>query len=360
MKHCLNTVLLSLALAACGGGGESVPDADTARVETAALKLGSLLGLGASPVSAGGSAPTASGPALDTPVNQLDAALSCSPNLAQATRPPVLLIPGIFLNPDNQYSWNWVLELDRLQIPHCELRLPNENTADLQVSAEYLVHAIRQMASRSQQKVQVVGSSTGGMLPRWVLRFWPDTRPLVEDVISLAGAHHGALLADGVCAAGCQPAVFQARPNSNFLRALNAGFETLPELPYTSVYTRTDIVLFPSLGPGASAILKGGDSNVVNVATQDICPLNIAENLLAGTSDPVVYAVAMDAIQHPGPANPQRIDRAVCAQLGMPAVPPASVPVRFAATTTFFGTQLALQPKVWQEPALRCYASGSC
>lgn len=354
MKYLIALLVPLLTLAACGGGGDAPSTAGHGSIQT---KVSAVPLTVASPQT-----PSSSqiGPALETPVGQLDAALGCSPDLDQATRPPILLIPGIFLNPDNQYSWNWVLELQRLHIPYCVVRLPNEGTADLQVSAEYLVHAIRQMATRSQHKVQIVGSSVGGMLPRWVLRFWPDTRNLVEDLVSLAGAHHGALLADGICLPGCQPAVFQAKPKSNFLRVLNSGYETLPDVAYTSVYTRTDIVLFPSIGPNASAILKGGHANVVNIATQDICPLNVAENLLAGTSDPVVYAVAMDAIQNPGKADARRISRSVCGQIGMPAVEPASVPLRFAATTAFFSAQLALQPKVAQEPPLRCYASGSC
>lgn len=357
MKHLIVLLLPLLAVSACGGGGDTGATAGDNPTTVASLALQ------APPTVIRATAsqqPTPMGPALVTPVVRLEAALVCSADLDQASRPPVLMVPGIFLNPDNQYSWNWLVELRRLQIPHCVVRLPNEGTADLQESAEYVVHAVRQMASRSQQKVQIVGSSVGGMLPRWVLRFWPDTRNLVEDLISLAGAHHGALLADGICLAGCQPAVFQARPGSNFLRALNAGFETLPEVAYTSAYTRTDIVLFPSLGPNASAILKGGGANVVNIATQDVCPLNVAENLLASTSDPVVYAIAMDAIQHPGRADASRIDRSVCTQIGMPAVDPLSVPARFAATTAAFSAQLALQPKVAREPALRCYASGSC
>lgn len=359
MQYLFALLIPLLMVTACGGGGTSAATGDDP-VVVAALPVPALQPLNRAATFQSTAPTNATGPAIETPASELDAALVCSADLDQATRPPVLLVPGIFLNPDNQYSWNWLIELRRLQIPHCTVRLPSEGTADLQVSAEYLVHAIRQMASRSRHKVQVVGASVGGMLPRWVLRFWPDTRNLVEDLISLAGAHHGALLADGICLAGCQPAVFQAKPNSNFLRALNAGFETLPDIAYTSAYTRTDIVLFPSLGPNASAILKGGGANVVNIATQDICPLNVAENLLAGTSDPVVYAIAMDAIQHPGQASAARIDRAVCAQIGMPAVDPLAVPTRFAATTATFSAQLALQPRVAREPALRCYASGSC
>lgn len=72
-----------------------------------------------------------------------------------------------------------------------------------------------------------------------------------------------------------------------------------------------------------------------------------------------MWALFMDALTHDGPADPARIDRAVCLQPFMPAVTPESyardAPPAFAA----LGTQPAGYPRADVEPALAGYATAA-
>ncbi len=79
------------------------------------------------------------------------------------------------------------------------------------------------MNAVSGQKVDVLGHSQGGMVPRWALRFWPDTRPMVDDLVGMAPSNHGTDTA-GTCSAGsgCAQAFWQQRAGSEFIKALNS------------------------------------------------------------------------------------------------------------------------------------------
>ena len=70
------------------------------------------------------------------------------------------------------------------------------------------MHAIRRIHRISGRRVAVMGHSQGGMSMRWALRFWPDTRAMVDDVIGFAGSNHGTDSGGG-CANGCTPAGWQ-------------------------------------------------------------------------------------------------------------------------------------------------------
>ncbi len=343
MKYPLALICVLALLQGCGGGADpAMPRAVTpsAQVQTAPV--------------------VDTGPALETPLATLEASLKCPSDLTAATRSPVLLVHGTPYDAAGNYGWNWAPALQKLNIPYCTVDLPVKGTGELQNAAEYVVHAIRQMAARSQQKVQVVGYSMGGMLPRWALRFWPDTRAMVDDLVSLSGVNHGTLDATPVCAIPCAPAIWQLRIGSQFLQALNEGFETVPGVSYTAIYTRTDEVVVPNFTSQPTSALRASGELVTNIATQDICPLNLAEHLTIGTSDPVAYAIALDAITHPGPAQSARVSRSACAQLFMPGVDPLNFPLNFANLGAAFLTRLLLSPKVNAEPPLKCYVKGTC
>jgi hypothetical protein len=301
----------------------------------------------------------ADGPALDVPAATLAASLSCSANLASDGREPILLVHGTALSPKENWSWSWQRALDARSSPYCIVTLPDHAMADAQIAAEYVVNALRTMHARSGRKVEYVGYSQGGMLGRWALKWWPDTRADVDDYVGIDPSNHGTLDAYAVCAVnGCAPSIWQQQTGSHFLRALNAGGETWAGIDYTTVFSRTDEVVTPNLDATGSSALHTGGGTIANILAQDICPADLSEHLAMGTYDPVAYAVALDAIAHAGPAQASRIDPSVCAQGLMPGVDPAQFPANFANVGLVAGQQVLTYPHVRSEPPLKPYAAG--
>jgi hypothetical protein len=299
------------------------------------------------------------GPALGVPAAELDASLACTGDPASAPGEPVLLVHGTALTP-RQFAWNWARALDALGRAHCELDLGQEGMGDIQLAAERVVHAIRALHDRAGRRIDVVGHSQGGMVPRWALRFWPDTRALVDDLVGIAASNHGTVDAEGLCTGRCPPAFLQQRRDSRFVAALNSRAETFAGVDYTALYTRLDEVVVPNLDDTGSTSLRGGGANVANVAVQDVCPLDVVEHLGIATYDGPAYAIARDALDQPGPADPARVSRTVCAAPLMPGVEPAGLPARMAELGAGLGTAMARSAQVDAEPPLRCYVFAAC
>lgn len=149
------------------------------------------------------------------------------------------------------------------------------------------------------------------------MKWWPDARVLVDDLVVIASPNHGEVNFEVLCAMSCIAPFWQAKPSSKFLTALNAGDETPGNLSYTSLYSRTDPVLQPALPGSATSDLAGAS----NIGIQDLCPGRFVDHPQA-LYDAAFYAVVIDALTHPGPADPPQIDRSVCTQLVMPGVDP--------------------------------------
>ncbi len=306
--------------------------------------------------------PNAPGPKLDVSHKRLAKALRCEGHLAKANRETVLLIPGTSLNPHVEYSWNWKPALRMLGWPFCSLRLPGNAMGDIQRAAEYVVNGVRVIRRRSGRDVEILGHSQGGMIGRWALRFWPGTRSKVDDLVGLAPSNHGTYDAGPACGGpgGCAPAFWQQRNNADFIAALNSVRETFRGISYTSVYTHNDEVVTPNGDDTGSSSLHGGGGEITNVALQDVCPSDNAEHLAIGTSDPVAYALAIDALTHPGPADPSRIAPGVCAEQSMPGVDSATLASNYAAELSFIAQVIGSYPRVPSEPPLACYVTSSC
>jgi triacylglycerol esterase/lipase EstA (alpha/beta hydrolase family) len=297
------------------------------------------------------------GPALDVPAADLAASLRCSANLTTSTHEPILLVPGTTLTPAAEFSWSYERAFGQLGLPWCTVTLPDSGMGDIQTAGEYVVHAIRAMYADTHKRVQIVGHSQGGMVPRWALRFWPDTRAMVDDVIGMSPSNHGTLDADALClpVAGCAPSIWQQERNSPFLDALNSGAETFEGVSYTDIYTVEDEVVVPNLNGDGSSALHTGAGTITNVAVQSVCPGHITDHLLIGTADPVAFALVMDALTHKGPADPSRIRESVCSQDFQPGVDPADFATNFATMTLHVAEALATAPHVDAQPALAAY-----
>lgn len=297
------------------------------------------------------------GPALSVPAGELAKSITCTANATAATENVVLFVQGTTVTPQQDFGWNWFHALDALGRPYCAVTEPDQAMSDAQVSAEYVVNAIRYVHRISGRKVDILGHSQGGTEPRFALRFWPDLRPMVDDYVAFGATNHGSLVVNAMCppVAGCAPALWQQTFNSNYTRAMNSGQETFPGISYTDIYTRTDEFVQPNLDSTGTTSLHGG-GQITNVAIQDICPADLAsEHLAVGTYDPAAYAIAMDALTHPGPADPARVSREACGRVFMPGVDPARFATDYGSALGAVTTELALHPHVSSEPPLKPY-----
>lgn len=259
-------------------------------------------------VSAGASGADA-GPGLETPPGTLDAALHCPDVFDDPKHEPVLLVHGTFVNGEINWSWGHALALASIGFDVCWVNLPNNGLDDIQIASEYVVHAVRTMAARSGDKVDVLGVSQGGIEPRWAVRWWPDVQASVDDLVMLATPNHG-IARQPAPPMRCFAACWQMAKGSKFLAALNRGDESPGAISYTSIYSLLD-VLVPYL-PDRTAMLAGA----TNILLQDVCPTRPIEHVTI-SFDAVSYALALDAFTHPGPADVARFDPAVCRQLSI-------------------------------------------
>jgi hypothetical protein len=203
---------------------------------------------------------------------------------------------------------------DAIGRPVCTLSLPDRATADLQISVQYVVYAIRALSRRADRPIAVAGISQGGLLGRVALTYWPSLRIRVADLVTAAAPHRGARATRGgaarCLAEGCPPAIWQQAAGSSFMRALNSGRDETPgRIAYTTVRSAADEVVRPQRGRTPTSALKGA----ANILIQDICPGRTTPHI--GTAvDSVTIAALHDAVAHRGPARPSRLPAGVCAR----------------------------------------------
>ncbi|WDV51495.1 alpha/beta fold hydrolase [Streptomyces coeruleorubidus] len=160
------------------------------------------------------------------------------------------------------------------------------------------------MGATGARKVDLVGHSQGGMMPRYYIKYLGGATQ-VDDLVGIVPSNHGT---EGVIAptpelesgenSAC-PACDEQQAGSEFLTDLNAKDETPAGPYYTVVTTRYDEVVTPY----TSAFLDGSDREVTNITLQDRCPLNTIEHDQT-PNDPVVHQWVLNALERKGPADP--------------------------------------------------------
>ncbi|RBM12580.1 lipase [Prauserella sp. PE36] len=221
---------------------------------------------------------------------------------------PVVLVHGTF---ENRYN-NWAALSPRLaEQGYCVFALnygglagnPIQGTGDIPASAARLAAFVDDvLAATGAEKVDLVGHSQGGLMPRYYIDNLGGAAE-VASLVALTPSNHGttlfglskllnvipAELVNLLCAA-CR----QQFAGSDFLTELNADGETDPAVDYTVIATVFDEVVTPY----TSSFLAPAP-NVTNQTLQDFCPGRLTEHV--GISyDPAALRLVENALD---PAN---------------------------------------------------------
>lgn len=240
---------------------------------------------------------------------------SCHPS-AQHPR-PVVLVHGTFANGTD----NWlafapylvdrgycVYSFDYGMLPGLPLIGGLGPIAD---SAQQLSDFTnRVLAASGASKVDIVGHSQGGMMPRYYLQFLGGAAK-VNAMVGIAPDNHGTTLNGltkllpyfpGAAAAlqSITPGLTDQVAGSPFQQYLNAGGDTVPGVHYTVISTIYDEVVTPY----TTQALSGPD--VHNVVLQNLCPTDISEHVAIGLTDRIAFHEAANAL------DPAHATRTTC------------------------------------------------
>jgi hypothetical protein len=223
---------------------------------------------------------------------------SCKPSVAHPD--PVVLVHGTLF--DQTLTWNVIAPVLE-HAGYCVFALDygNRGTQPIAQSATELAPFVQKvLAATGAARVDIVGHSQGGMMPRYYIKFLGGSK-YVHDLIGLAPSTHGTTLpvAGPVGEYGDCPACSQQVVGSAFLRHLNAGNQTPGPINYTVIESDHDEIVTPY----QSAFLPAGP-RVTNVLLQDDCPLDPSEHVTI-PYDPVAIQWVLNALASSGPANPQ-------------------------------------------------------
>jgi triacylglycerol lipase len=169
---------------------------------------------------------------------------------------------------------------------------PIERSA--QELADFVDSVLRQTGTT---KVDIVGHSQGGMMPRYFIKNL-DGASKVDDLVGLSPSNHGTLNPLAAPGGVLCPACREQGAGSAFLRSLNSGDESPGDVSYTQVVTRYDEVVIPY----TSGFLAP-DGLVTNVTLQAKCPNDFSEHLGIIYSGPATR-IAEHALARSGPADP--------------------------------------------------------
>ena len=238
-------------------------------------------------------------------------------HLSAAHPYPVVLVHGTFENMDD----NWQAASPLLaNHGYCVFAFNYggasaasdvQGTGDIAASAGQLAAFVdKVLAATGAAKVDIVGHSQGGMMPRYYLKFLGGASK-VHTLVGLSPPNHGTTI-DGLTTlsrtlglAGTVNVVLsstcescdQQEVGSPFMTELNSGGDTVPGVIYTVIETKYDEVVTPY----TSAFLTGPD--VTNITVQNQCPLDLSDHLEIAY-DPVALTDVLNALD---PAHPVQV-----------------------------------------------------
>lgn len=240
---------------------------------------------------------------------------------------PVILLHGTWMNAYNGFAYmsrpitdaglcTFTMNYGRSTLPQgggLGSFLPGVmGTGYIQDSAGQLAAFVdRVLAATGATQVDIVAHSQGGSMANWYTKFEGGAAK-VRNLITFGATHHGTSL-DGIGALGrainnfgidilgfveifVGHAGIQQTVGSDFIKALNAGGDTVPGIVYTIVGTRYDEITNPyeltflTAGPGAT---------VHNITLQDGCEQDLSDHLTIMYS-PRALSIALRALDPAG------------------------------------------------------------
>lgn len=241
-----------------------------------AIRFGLALSICAWPWTAVQAADAAAGDTAPSTA-QIDQALWCIADKRIVPRSGVgdrtaLLLPGANNTGSGVWAWSYAAQLPADGIRACTLDFPHRNTGDLQISAQYLVGAVKRLNQRyPQTHLTVVAHSLGNLSALWAFHSQPDFMAAnVEAYVAIGAPFKGVpsfLAKDCSASSPCQPYQWQISPGSNFLREANAT--PLPgPVRYVSVVSVND-PLFGGQWPFYSSFPSGTVARQIGI--QRLC-----------------------------------------------------------------------------------------
>ena len=236
---------------------------------------------------------------------------SCKPSAAHPY--PVVLVPGTF----ESMAKNWsTLSPNLKQAGYCVFALNYGTVNGIDASgpvadsaAELALFVDKVLAATRTKKVDIVGHSQGGMMPRYYLGFLKGAKE-VHHLVGIAPSNHGTEGVitpppDFVPPVGSDPnpacaACSDQQAGSPFLTKLNSIGDLVSGHSYTVISKRYDEVVTPY----QSQFLAGPATRVTNITVQDKCAADPIEHDQM-PNDPVVHQLVRNALaQASGPADP--------------------------------------------------------
>ncbi|QKW10910.1 triacylglycerol lipase [Streptomyces sp. NA04227] len=203
---------------------------------------------------------------------------SCEPT--EAHPEPVVLVHGTV---ENRYAAWSALAPKLKDAGYCVYALNYggkeggavQGMASMHKSAQQLADFVDKVRSETgAAKVDLVGHSQGGLMSRHYIKAYGGADK-VDKLIALSPPNHGTTMggmtylanpiSDLLTRTAC-PSCFEQMAGSEFLKALNGGGETKPDIAYTVISTTKDKVVTPYI----STFLRPA-TNVINQRLQDYC-----------------------------------------------------------------------------------------
>jgi triacylglycerol esterase/lipase EstA (alpha/beta hydrolase family) len=236
--------------------------------------------------------------------------------LTAAHPDPVILVHGTFANMDDNWQAASPLLADN---GYCVYAFnyggasstdPIQGTGEIAASAAQLATFVNSvLAATGASKVDLVGHSQGGMMPRYYINFLGGASK-VNDFVALAPSNYGTTLdgitelasllgassaINGTLSTVCEACVEQEQ-GSAFLAGLNAT-PTVPGVRYTVIESKDDEVVTPY----TNAFLPAA-SNVTNITVQNQCVLDGSDHLEIA-ADPIALADMLNALDPSAPVK---------------------------------------------------------